>query len=164
MPICKPEDLPASLPPAARLIGLDVGAASLGVAISDPSLTIATPRTTLRRGRRFKDLADDLLALLDEAGVGGAIVGLPLDLSGKTGARAQASQAFARNLLALRDMPLAFWDERMSTNAAERALLEADMSRAKRSEVRDAAAAGFILQGYLDFLRDRNGAGDFARR
>ena len=161
MPICKLEDLPNALPTAGRLAGLDVGAASLGVAISDPSLTIATPRVTLRRGRRFKDLADALLALFDEADVAGALVGLPLDLSGKPGPRAQASRAFARNLLSARDLPIAFWDERLSTNAAERALLDADLSRAKRSQVRDAAAAGFILQGYLDFLKDSGAAGNF---
>ncbi len=164
MAICNPIDLPAALPPAARLIGLDVGAATVGVAVSDPSLTIATARTTLRRGRRFQDTADALLALLDGTGAGGVVVGLPLDLSGKIGPRAQASRAFARNLLELRDLPLAFWDERMSTNAVERSLLEADMSRAKRGAVRDAAAAAYILQGYLDYLRDNATGSNFARK
>lgn len=164
MPICKPVDLPPALPPAARLMGLDIGAASVGVAISDPSLTIATARTTLRRGRRFGDVGAALLTLIDQNEVGGLIVGLPLDLSGRQGPRAQASRAFAGNILKLRDLPAAFWDERMSTNAVERTMLDADMSRAKRSAVRDAAAAAFILQGYLDFLRDSDVPSNFARR
>lgn len=154
MPICKPESLPEALPAATRLIGLDVGGTSVGVAVSDPSLTIATARTTLKRGRRFKDLADALLALIEESGVGGVVVGLPLDLSGKPGPRAQASKAFARNLLAVNDLPLVFWDERLSTNAVERQMLEADMTRGRRAAVRDAAAAAYILQGYLDYLID----------
>jgi len=163
MPICKPEALPHALAPAARLMSLDVGDATVGVAVSDPSLTIATPRTTIRRGRRFQDVANALLEIADDDNVGGLIVGLPLDLSGKSGPRAQASRAFARNMMKARDFPIAFWDERMSTNAVERALLEADMSRAKRSAVRDAAAAGFILQGYLDYLRDSGAVSNFTR-
>lgn len=161
MPICKPETLPDALPPAGRLAGLDVGQSSVGVAISDPSLTIASPRTTLRRGRRFKDIAAALFDLLDEANVEGLVVGLPLGLDGKPGPRVQASRGFATNLLKLRDLPCAFWDERMSTNAVERQMLEADMSRARRSAIRDAAAAAFILQGYLDFLRDSGAASNF---
>lgn len=164
MPICKPIDLPDALSPAARLMGLDVGDATLGVAVSDPSLTIATARKTLRRGRRFAPLGDALLELIDENEVGGLVIGLPLDLSGRQGRRAQASRAFASNVLKLRDLPVTFWDERMSTNAAERALLEADMSRAKRSAVKDSAAAAFILQGYLDFLHDSDVPSNFTRR
>lgn len=163
MPICKPEALPHALAPATRLMSLDVGDASVGVAISDPSLTIATARTTLRRGRRFQDVADALLEIASSDNVGGLVVGLPLDMSGKAGPRVQASRAFARNLLKAHDFPTTFWDERMSTNAVERALLEADMSRAKRSAVRDAAAAGFILQGYLDYLRDSGAVSNFTR-
>lgn len=154
MPICKPESLPASLRTASRLIGLDVGDATVGVAFSDPSLTVATPRIVLKRGRRFGDVASALFDLMDEVGVGGMVVGLPLNLDGGIGPRAQASKGFARNLTKLRDLPCVLWDERMSTNAVERQMLEADMSRAKRGAVRDAAAAAFILQGYLDYLKD----------
>lgn len=162
MPIFKPADLPAALPPARRLMALDVGSATVGVAVSDPGLVIATARAVLKRGRRFQDVAALLLDLVEEAGVGGFVVGLPRDLSGKEGPRAQASRAFARNLLMLADLPLVFWDERMSTNAVRRTMLEADMSRAKRGQAIDAAAAAFILQGYLDFLKDSGVASNFA--
>lgn len=161
MPICKPEDLAERIPPSTRLLCLDVGARTVGVAISDPSLTIATARTTIPRGRRFQEVGAALLALVDEANVGGVVVGLPLDLSGKAGPRAQASRAFARNLMALNDLPTAFWDERMSTNAALRPMLDADMSRAKRAASIDAAAAAFILQGYLDFIKNRGHVTNF---
>jgi len=164
MPICKPEDLQSALPPAARLLGLDVGAKTIGVALSDPGLIIATAQTTLRRGRRFKEAGEALVDLIDEAGVGGIVVGLPLDLSGKPGPRAQSARAVARNLLELRDLPLTFWDERLSTNAVRRAMLEADLSRAKRGAAIDAAAAAFILQGLLDFLHDARAASNFAQR
>lgn len=162
MPICKPEALTGALPTAARLMALDVGDATVGVAVSDPSLTIATARTVLRRGRRFQDVADALLKMASEDRIGGVIVGLPLDLSGKPGPRAQASRAFARNLMKAFDFPTVMWDERMSTNAVERALLEADMSRKKRGAIRDAAAAAFILQGFLDYLKDSGAVSNFA--
>ncbi len=155
MSICKPDELYHLIPRGTRIAGLDVGGATVGVAIADPGLTIATARTTLKRGRRFEDLANNLISLFETNTVGAIIVGLPLDLSGKPGARAQASKAFARNLLKVRQLPLAFWDERMSTNAAERALLDADLSRKRRGELIDATAATFILQGYLDYLRDQ---------
>ncbi|MGZ0190087.1 MAG: Holliday junction resolvase RuvX [Alphaproteobacteria bacterium] len=154
MPICKPIDLPSALKPAARLVGLDVGAATVGIAVSDPSLTIATARTTIRRGRRFRETGEAIAAFIDQTNIGGIIVGLPLSLSGGMSPRAQAAKAFANNVLAVRDIPIAFWDERMSTNAVQRPMLEADMSRAKRGAAIDAAAAAFILQGYLDFLKD----------
>ncbi len=156
MPICKPNELYETIPQLSRIAGLDVGSATVGIAISDPNLTIATARTTLRRGKRFEDLATQIFELLDQAEVGALIIGLPLDLSGKPGPRAQASKAFARNLTKIRDFPLAFWDERMSTNAARRVLLEADLSRKRRGEVIDSSAAAFILQGYLDYLQDYN--------
>lgn len=156
MPICKPNELYETIPQLSRIAGLDVGSATVGVAISDPNLTIATARKTLRRGKRFEDLASQIFELLDQAEVGALIIGLPLDLSGNPGPRAQASKAFARNLTKIRDFPLAFWDERMSTNAARRVLLEADLSRKRRGEVIDSSAAAFILQGYLDYLQDYN--------
>lgn len=162
MPICKPEALPELLPSGGRLLGLDVGAATVGVAVSDPSLTIATARTTLRRGRKFRDVARALMELMDEAGAEGCVIGLPLDLSGRKGARAQASTAFGRNLLGVREMPIAYWDERLSTNAAERAMLEADLSRAKRAAAIDAAAAAYILQGCLDYLKDHVALSNFS--
>jgi putative Holliday junction resolvase len=154
MPICKPQDIALALPPGARLLGLDVGARTVGVAVSDINLTIATARTVIPRGRKFQPTADALLELMDETAAGGAVVGLPLDLSGRKGPRAQASQAFAFNFMHLHDMPIAFWDERMSTNAATRAMLEADLSRAKRDANIDKTAAAFILQGFLDHLHD----------
>lgn len=154
MSICKPQELLTRLPPGSRLLGLDVGARTVGVAVSDVNLTIATARTTIPRGRKFQPTADALFDLMDQISAGGAVVGLPLDLSGRTGPRAQASQAFAYNLAALNDMPIALWDERMSTNAVQRAMLEADLSRAKRDAAIDKAAAAFILQGFLDHLHD----------
>lgn len=162
MPICKPQEFLDAINASgeeagnrgARIIGLDVGASTVGIALSDASLLIATAHSTIRRGRKFKPTADALLALLDETGAVGAVIGLPLDLSGRQGPRAQASSAFARNLMEARDIPTILWDERMSTNAVQRAMLEADLSRAKRDAIVDKAAAAFILQGFLDHLHD----------
>ena len=154
MSICKPQELLKALPAGSRLLGLDVGARTVGVAVSDINLTIATARTVVPRGRKFQPTADALFDLMDETAAGGAIIGLPLDLSGRTGPRAQASKAFAYNLMAIREVPVAFWDERLSTNAVNRAMLEADLSRAKRDANIDKAAAAFILQGFLDHLHN----------
>ena len=139
----------SSLTGKARLIGIDVGTKTLGLALSDVERTIASGIVTLRR----RKLADDLQSLLDltkEQGVGGFVIGLPLNLDGSSGPRAQATRAFARNLTKATDLPILLWDERMSTAAAERTLLEADASRRRRAEVIDKVSAVWILQGALD--------------
>jgi putative Holliday junction resolvase len=145
------ETLAARLVPGTRLIGLDLGTKTIGVAVSDPGLRIATPFHTIRR-TRFKNDAEELLGLCAREKVGGMILGLPVNMNGTEGPRAQATRAFLRNLQPLTSLPIALWDERLSTAAAERAMLEADLSRRKRAEKIDAAAAAFILQGALDRL------------
>lgn len=154
MPIRNPEDLKTDLPPGLRLIGVDYGAKAIGIAISDDRLSVASPLTTLKRGN-FADLLKELRALIERHKVGGVVVGLPLNMDGSTGPSAQAARSFARNLLQHIDLPLVFWDERMSTMAVERAMIDADLSRAKRDARIDQAAAAYILQGVLDFLRQR---------
>lgn len=134
-----------------RLLGLDVGTKTIGLALSDVMRRIATPLETIRR-TKFKADADKLLGLAAEHGAGGLVVGLPVNLDGTEGPRAQSTRAFVRNLAPLTDLPAAFWDERLSTAAAERALLEADASRKRRAELIDKMAAAYILQGALDRL------------
>jgi putative pre-16S rRNA nuclease len=151
MALCNPGDLRASLAPGARLLGLDVGTKTIGLALSDTRRVIATPFETIRRTRLKEDLAL-LFAAVDRNGVGGLVVGLPLKLDGRDGPRTQSVRQFARNLLSARDLPLAFWDERLSTLAVERGMIEGDLSRKRRSEIIDRAAAAYILQGYLDWL------------
>jgi len=156
MPICNPTDLKAYLKPGERLLGLDVGTKTIGMALSDTRLVIATPFDTIRR-TRFRD---DLVRITQEVakhGVGGIVVGLPLALAGDEGPRAQGVRQFAKNLLAQLDLPLAFWDERLSTAAVERGMIEADITRQRRSQIVDRAAAAYILQGLLDRLA-RSGA------
>jgi putative Holliday junction resolvase len=145
------EALAARLPKGARLAGLDLGTKTIGVALCDPGLRIATPLQTIRREKFGKD-AEALLTLCARENVGGLILGLPINMNGTEGPRAQATRAFLRNLAPLTDLPVVLWDERLSTAAAERAMIEADMSRKKRAEKIDAAAAAFILQGALDRL------------
>jgi putative Holliday junction resolvase len=140
-----------ALPDGARLIGIDVGSRTLGLALSDVTRKIATGLVTLRRSRFAADAAR-LLALAAEHGVGGFVVGLPLNLDGTDSAQTQATRAFARNLARLTPLAILLWDERLSTAAAERALLEADTSRRRRAEVIDKVAATLILQGALDRL------------
>ena len=145
------ERLAARLSPGARLLGLDLGTKTIGLALSDVTRTIATPLKTLRR-RRFTDDARDLLALCAAEAVGGIVIGLPVNMDGSEGPRAQSARAFARNLSRLTDLPLALWDERLSTAAVTRTLLDADASRRRRAEVVDSLAAAWILQGALDRL------------
>jgi putative Holliday junction resolvase len=145
------EDLAAQLAPHARLVGLDLGAKTIGIALSDLGLRIATPFKTIHREKFAKD-AEALLKLCEAEKVGGLILGLPINMNGTEGPRAQATRAFLRNLARLTNLPIVLWDERLSTAAAERAMLEADLSRRKRAERIDAAAAAFILQGALDRL------------
>jgi len=146
-------DLPGAAPPMTPLMGLDLGEKTIGVAVSDVTRTIASPLALIHR-RKFTLEAEELFALMAGRGATGLVVGLPVNMDGTEGVRCQSNRAFARNLLRLRDLPIAFWDERMSTMAINRMLIdEADLSRAKRAEVVDRAAAGYILQGALDRLR-----------
>jgi putative Holliday junction resolvase len=144
--------LAESLKTGDRLMGLDLGEKTIGVAISDVMRTIATPLITLSRSKFTAD-AEVLLAIIDKNIVRGLVIGLPLNMNGTEGPSAQSARAFARNFEAKRSMPILFWDERLSTTAVTRTLLEADMSRAKRKDVVDKMAASFILQGVLDALR-----------
>jgi putative holliday junction resolvase len=138
-----------------RLLGLDVGSKTVGLALSDVTRKIATPLETIRR-TKFQPDAVRLLAIAKERGVGGFIIGLPVNLDGSEGPRAQSSRAFARNLSQLTDLPVALWDERLSTAAAERVLIAAGVNRKRRAEIVDKLAAAYILQGALDYW---NGAG-----
>jgi len=151
------EAFAAALPPRRALMGLDLGTKTIGVAVSDVLLGIATPVLTVKR-KKFGVDAQALLALIAERNIGGVVLGLPRNMDGSEGPRAQSTRAFARNFERLCDLPITYWDERLSTVAAERALLEADTSRARRAELIDHVAAGYILQGALDRLAHmRNG-------
>jgi len=133
-------------------MGLDLGEKTIGVAVSDHMRQVATPLKTLKRSK-FGTNAAELEALIAERDIGALILGLPFNMDGSEGPRAQSTRAFARNLSQRGSVPIGFWDERLSTVAAERALLEADTSRKRRSEVIDHVAAAYILQGALDRLR-----------
>ncbi len=146
------EDFHAALGPGARLIGIDVGTKTLGLALSDVLRTVASPLETIRR-RKFSLDAARLLELAAEHRIGGLVIGLPANLDGSEGPRAQSTRAFARNLANLTPLPLLFWDERLSTAAAERTLIEADTSRRRRGELIDKLAATIILQTALDRMR-----------
>jgi len=144
----------AALPPMQALIGLDLGEKTIGVAVSDSFLSIATPLETVRR-KKFGVDAARLSEIIAARGIGGVVLGLPRNMDGSEGARCQSTRAFARNFDRLGDIPIGFWDERLSTVAAERALLEADTSRRRRAEVIDHVAAGYILQGAGPFACDQ---------
>jgi putative pre-16S rRNA nuclease len=144
-------DLAENLPQEQRLLGLDLGTKTIGLALSDVMLTIATPLETIRRTKFTAD-AEQLIAIATKHQVGGLVLGYPLNMDGSKGPRAQASESFARNLQRLSELPVALWDERLSTAAVTRTLLEADASRRRRAEVVDKMAASFILQGALDRL------------
>ena len=146
------EEFAQALPQGARLIGIDVGTKTLGLAISDVMRSIASALVTLRRSRFGPD-AERLLELTREHGVGGFVVGLPLNLDGTEGPRVQATRAFARNLGKVTPLPIFFWDERLSTAAAERMLIDADVTRRRRAAVIDKIAATLILQGALDRMK-----------
>ena len=137
--------------PGTRLMGLDVGSKTVGVAVSDGAWIVASPVKTVRRTRMAADAAA-VFAMADERGVGALVIGLPVNMDGSEGPRCQSVRAFAQNLLAVRALPTVFWDERWSTMAVERAMIAADLSRAKRAKAVDAAAAAYILQGALDRL------------
>lgn len=152
MPICNPGDLKSLIPKGQRLLGLDVGTKTIGMALSDTTLMLATPLDTIRR-TRFRDDVKRLLAEIERHQVGGIVVGLPVSLDGSEGPRAQGVRQVAKNLLEQIDLPLAFWDERLSTAAVERQMIAADLSRKRRAEIIDKVAAAYILQGLLDRLR-----------
>jgi putative Holliday junction resolvase len=141
----------AALKPNRAICGLDLGDKTIGIAVSDLRRSVATPIHTVRRTKFTADAAE-LMAILTERNICGIILGFPLNMDGSAGPRVQSTQAFARNLVKLTDLPITFWDERLSTVAAERALLEADTSRKRRREVIDQIAASYILQGALDRL------------
>ena len=138
--------------PGKRLLGLDLGTKTIGVAVSDATLSIGSSLETIKRTKFSKDV-ERLNELCAQDSVFGLVMGFPLNMDGSEGPRAQATRAFVRNLARLSDLPVVLWDERLSTVAAERAMIEADMSRKKRAEKIDAAAASFILQGALDRMR-----------
>jgi len=143
-------ELPAAPTP---ILGLDLGEKTIGVAVSDPSRTIASPLQLIRKGQFTRD-AETLFELIEGRNAGAVVIGLPVNMDGTEGPRCQSSRAFARNLLRLRDLPIAFWDERLSSAAVNRVLIdEGDVSRRRRAELVDKMAAAWILQGALDRLR-----------
>lgn len=141
----------------APLLGLDLGEKTIGVAVSDVLWTVASPRETIKRKKFGKDI-DALDVIIKATGACGLVLGLPRNMDGSEGARCQSTRAFARNLSQRCDLPITFWDERLSTVAAERAMLEADLSRKRRAELIDHVAASYILQGALDRLAAIKGA------
>ncbi|HEX6866828.1 MAG TPA: Holliday junction resolvase RuvX [Caulobacteraceae bacterium] len=147
-------ELPNAAPPRTPLVGLDLGEKTIGVAVSDTSRTVASPLQLIRK-TKFTDDAAALFALMESRGAGGIVIGLPVNMDGTEGPRCQSARAFARNLLRLRDLPIAFWDERLSSAAVNRVLIdEHDVTRARRGEVVDKLAAAYILQGALERLRN----------
>jgi putative holliday junction resolvase len=151
----------ATLPPMQALIGLDLGEKTIGVAVTDSFLSVATPLETVKR-KKFGLDAARLCEIIADRRIGGVILGLPRNMDGSEGPRCQSTRAFARNFDKLVDLPIGFWDERLSTVAAEKALLEADTSRRRRAEVIDHVAASYILQGVLDRLRVMRAKGELA--
>ncbi|HVK41310.1 MAG TPA: Holliday junction resolvase RuvX [Phenylobacterium sp.] len=153
MAVVELTELPALLPRYSALIGLDLGEKTIGVAVSDTTRMVASPLELIRK-TKFTAEANRLFALIDDRQVGALVIGLPINMDGTEGVRCQSNRAFARNLLRLRDMPIAFWDERMSTMAVNRFLIDQlDASRAKRAGLVDQMAAAWILQGALERLR-----------
>ena len=144
--------LKALLPARSRLLGFDLGEKTIGLALSDTMLTVATPLETLKRGK-FSGDATVIETLILKHGVGGLVIGLPLNMDGTDGPSAQSARAFGRNFAARSELPIVFWDERLSTAAVTRSLIDADASRKRRGEVVDKMAAAYILQGALDRLR-----------
>jgi putative pre-16S rRNA nuclease len=152
MPIVSLDELKPALPKGATLLGLDLGSKTIGLALSDPGLAVASPIASLKRGRFAADAAA-LENLIVGRNVGGLVIGLPISLDGSEGPACQSARQFARNFLARHDLPILFWDERFSTAAVNRFLIdEADMSRRRRGRVVDKMAAAYILQGALDAI------------
>lgn len=151
MPILTPPELKERLTIGQRLLGIDLGTKTIGLALSDSLQMVASPLITLPRGK-FSTDAEALVRLRREHGVAALVLGLPLNMDGSEGPRCQATRAFARNLLGHDDPVIVFWDERLSTAAVTRGMIDADLSRARRAEIVDRAAAAYILQGLLDRL------------
>lgn len=157
MPICNLSELPQQLQKGQTLLGLDPGSTVIGIAISDPDLKVASPLVSLARRKLENDLAA-IAKIIGERNVGGLVVGLPKNMDGSEGPAAQSARALIKNLfergeMANRDLPVAFWDERLSTAAVERFMISDNMTRQRREKVVDKAAAAYILQGALDSLR-----------
>ncbi|MEL6662706.1 MAG: Holliday junction resolvase RuvX [Pseudomonadota bacterium] len=152
MPILTLSDLPERGP----LLGLDPGSKTIGLAACDAGRLIASPVETLAKGRKLAPVLEKLLAIYDERGAVGMVIGLPLNMDGSEGPRAQSARALAHNILRARDLPIALFDERLSSAQAERAMLEADLSRARRAELIDASAAAVILQAAIDQLANQD--------
>jgi putative Holliday junction resolvase len=148
--------LPSALRPRQRLLGLDLGEKTIGLALSDTTLSIATPMQTLKRGK-FSNDAAILSALIREQDIGALVIGLPLNMDGSEGPSAQSARAFARNFSKVFDIPIVLMDERLSTAAVTRTLIEADASRARRKELVDKMAAAYILQAVLDRMKNLSG-------
>ncbi len=154
MPVLDILDLPAALPAHAPVVGLDPGEKTIGVAVSDVTRTVASPLDLIHR-TKFTDDAAQLFRLMESRGAMGIVIGLPVNMDGTEGVRCQSNRALARNLLRLKDLPIAFWDERLSTAAVTRVLIdEHDVNRKRRAEVVDKMAAAWILQGALERLRN----------
>ncbi len=151
MILSNPAELKERCAKGARLLGLDLGTKTIGVALSDTRFVVATPLETIGRRRLRNDL-ERLKELVRVHGVGGIVIGLPLSLTGREGPRTQSVREFARNLATEFDLPIAFWDERLSTAAVTREMIAADLSRKRRAQIVDRVAAAYILQGCLDFL------------
>jgi len=148
-------EIPALIGPHAPIAGLDLGEKTIGVAVSDTSRTVANPLELIRRTKFTQDVPA-LFKLMESREAGAIVIGLPVNMDGTEGPRCQSSRAFARNLLRIKDLPIAFWDERMSSMAVNRVLIdEADVTRARRAELVDKMAAAWILQGALERLRER---------
>jgi putative holliday junction resolvase len=154
MPVLALDDAAVLLPERGALIGLDLGSKTIGVAVSDPDRRVAAPVETIAR-KRFRADAGRILELARERRAAAFVLGLPINMDGSEGPRAQSTRAFARSLAQLTELPIVLWDERLSTAAVERALIAADASRAKRKAVIDQHAAAYILQGALDRLANR---------
>ena len=142
-------EIKSALKKGERLLGLDLGSKTIGIALSDTRLTIASSMETIKRIKFTKD-AENLMAIIHQQNIGGLIIGLPKNMDGSEGPRCQSTRQFAKNLLEKIDLPIAYWDERLSTVAVTRTLLEADTSRKRRAELVDKMAAAYILQGALD--------------
>jgi putative holliday junction resolvase len=162
-PIASIAELKQHLPRGARLLGLDVGTKTIGLALSDTTLTVASALETIRRAKFAADAAR-IGAIVAAQGIGGFVIGLPINMDGSEGPRCQSVRQFGRNLSARLPLPYLFWDERLSTAAVTRAMIAADLSRQRRSETIDRAAAAYILQGALDAAGFAAGAGPGAGR
>jgi putative Holliday junction resolvase len=153
MPVLTLEDFAAALPDRCALAGLDLGEKTIGIAVSDALRMVGSPLETLRRTKFTTDL-EALFRIMDDRAIGALVIGLPLNMDGTEGPRCQSNRAFARNLLSRRDLPLLFWDERLSTAAVTRMMIdEHDLTRKRQAQAVDKLAAAWILQGALERLR-----------